>query len=76
MFRGNGEVVCGSRHGWQCRLQGLCAAEWLQDEGERCLTGHQGKGGSSEGKRLELAGAQGPAVEVQVSFGGGDKGAR
>lgn len=31
------------------------------------------KGGCSEGRRLELAGAQGPAVEVQVSFAGGDR---
>lgn len=54
-------------------LAGALCAEWLQDEGERCLTGHPGKGGCSEGRRLGLPGTQGPAVEVQESFGGGDR---
>lgn len=67
MCRGDGEVVWGSRHGWQCRLQGLCAAEWLQDEEERCLTGHQGEGASSEGRRLELR--RGLRVEVRCLLG-------
>lgn len=59
-------------HGWQCRLQGLCAAEWLQDEGERCLD-TKGEVAVVRAGSWSWQVRRGLRVEVQVSFGGGDR---